>query len=81
MLATTSEAIPAKEEFEPLNFILFLAIVLAAIVGIPLYGYFFGFSLFRLDAVPGDVHRHRHGYHRRLSSVGVASELRMPELG
>ena len=46
MLATTTEAIPAKEEFEPLNFILFLAIVLAAIVGIPLYGYFFGFSLF-----------------------------------
>src|SRR6478736_2919655 len=46
MLATTTEAIPVKEEFEPLNFILFLAIVLATTVGIPLYGYLFGFSLF-----------------------------------
>ena len=38
MLATTTQGTPAKAEFEPLNFILFLAIVLAATVGIPLYG-------------------------------------------
>ena len=32
--------------FEPLNFVLFCAIVAASLVGIPLYGYYYGFSLF-----------------------------------
>jgi len=32
--------------FEPLNFVLFLAIVVATLVGIPLYGYYVGFTLF-----------------------------------
>ena len=46
MLAGTSEATPVEDVFEPLNFVLFCAIVLATLVGIPVYGYFVGFSLF-----------------------------------
>ena len=46
MIATTTEAAPTEDVFEPLNFVLFCAIVVATIVGIPLYGYYFGFSLF-----------------------------------
>ena len=41
MVATTTE-----DAFVPLNFVLFCAIVAATIVGIPLYGYYYGFSLF-----------------------------------
>ncbi|MDE3218433.1 MAG: fatty acid desaturase, partial [Nitrospirota bacterium] len=41
MVATTTE-----DSFVPLNFVLFCAIVAATIVGIPLYGYYYGFSLF-----------------------------------
>jgi stearoyl-CoA desaturase (delta-9 desaturase) len=41
MVNTTSE-----DTFMPFNFVLFCAIVAATIVGIPLYGYYYGFSLF-----------------------------------
>jgi stearoyl-CoA desaturase (delta-9 desaturase) len=41
MVDTTSE-----DTFMPFNFVLFCAIVAATIVGIPLYGYYYGFSLF-----------------------------------
>lgn len=41
MVATTTEDV-----FVPLNFVLFSAIVAATIIGIPLYGYYYGFSLF-----------------------------------
>ena len=41
MVDTTSE-----DRFMPFNFVLFCAIVAATIVGIPLYGYYYGFSLF-----------------------------------
>jgi stearoyl-CoA desaturase (delta-9 desaturase) len=41
MVATTTEDV-----FVPLNFVLFCAIVAATIIGIPLYGYYYGFSLF-----------------------------------
>ena len=42
MLATTTEAeaTPAEDVFVPLNLGLFCAIVIATLVGIPLYGYF-----------------------------------------
>ncbi len=46
MLATTTETTPTKEEFSPGNFMLFCAIVTASLIGIPLYGYHYGFSLF-----------------------------------
>src|SRR5512147_3194496 len=49
MSATTTEATEAtrtQDVFEPLNFVLFLGIVVATLVGIPLYGYYIGFSLF-----------------------------------
>ena len=41
MVATTTEDV-----FVPLNFVLFWAIVASTIFGIPLYGYYYGFSLF-----------------------------------
>ena len=41
MLDRTSE-----DAFMPFNFVLFCAIVAATIVGIPLYGYYYGFGLF-----------------------------------
>jgi stearoyl-CoA desaturase (delta-9 desaturase) len=41
MVDTTSEG-----TFMPFNFVLFCGIVAATIVGIPLYGYYYGFSLF-----------------------------------
>ena len=46
MLATTTEATPIRAPFSPLNFALFCAIVAATTIGLPLYGYFYGFSLF-----------------------------------
>ena len=46
MLATTTEATPSEDVFVPLNFALFCAIVAATMIGIPLYGYYYGFSLF-----------------------------------
>jgi stearoyl-CoA desaturase (delta-9 desaturase) len=46
MLATTAEATPTEDVFVPLNLALFCAIVAATMIGIPLYGYYFGFSLF-----------------------------------
>ena len=46
MLATTTETAPAKAEFSPLNFALFCAIVIATTIGLPLYGYYYGFSFF-----------------------------------
>src|SRR5438128_7013608 len=46
MLATTTEATPTEDVFVPLNLALFCAIVVATIIGIPLYGYYYGFSLF-----------------------------------
>src|SRR5678809_1065009 len=42
----TAEITKTEDVFEPLNFVLFWAIVLATLVGIPLYGYYVGFSLF-----------------------------------
>jgi stearoyl-CoA desaturase (delta-9 desaturase) len=36
----------SEDTFMPFNFVLFCAIVAATIVGIPLYGYYYGFSLF-----------------------------------
>jgi stearoyl-CoA desaturase (delta-9 desaturase) len=46
MVNTTAEAPPTEDVFVPLNFILFCAIVAATVVGIPLYGYYYGFSRF-----------------------------------
>ena len=46
MLATTTEATPTEDVFVPLNLALFCAIVAATCIGIPLYAYYFGFSLF-----------------------------------
>ena len=46
MLATTTEATETADVFVPLNLALFCAIVVATIIGIPLYGYYYGFSLF-----------------------------------
>src|SRR3970282_574891 len=46
MLATTTEAEPISAEFSPLNLALFCGIVAATMIGIPLYGYYYGFSLF-----------------------------------
>ena len=40
------EATITKEQFVPLNFALFCAVLAATVVGIPLYGYYYGFSLF-----------------------------------
>ena len=42
MVATTT----TEDVFVPLNFVLFCAIVAATMIGIPLYGYHYGFSLF-----------------------------------
>src|SRR5688572_25752166 len=46
MLSATTEAIPIKEVFSVGNFLLFCAIVAGAMIGIPLYGYYYGFSSF-----------------------------------
>ena len=46
MLATASDATPTASPFSPFNFALFCAIVLATTIGLPLYGYYYGFSLF-----------------------------------
>jgi stearoyl-CoA desaturase (delta-9 desaturase) len=46
MLATTAAAPPTEDVFVPLNFALFCAIVAATVIGIPLYGYYYGFSRF-----------------------------------
>ena len=40
------DATITEDVFVPLNFVLFCAIVAATIIGIPLYGYYYGFSLF-----------------------------------
>lgn len=46
MAATTIDTALTEDVFVPLNFVLFCAIVAATVVGIPLYGYYYGFSLF-----------------------------------
>ncbi|OGW51369.1 MAG: hypothetical protein A2V62_10465 [Nitrospirae bacterium RBG_19FT_COMBO_58_9] len=46
MPATTTAPPPTEDVFVPLNFVLFCAIVAATVIGIPLYGYYYGFSLF-----------------------------------
>jgi len=43
MVATTTAT---EDVFVPFNFVLFCAIVAATMIGIPLYGYYYGFSLF-----------------------------------
>ena len=43
MVATTATS---EDVFVPLNFVLFCAIVAATMIGVPLYGYYYGFSLF-----------------------------------
>ena len=46
MVNTTTAVPPTEDVFVPLNFALFCAIVAATVVGIPLYGYYYGFSRF-----------------------------------
>ena len=46
MLATTTEATQTEDVFDPLTFVLFCAVVIATVIGLPLYGYYIGFSLF-----------------------------------
>ena len=39
MIATTTEDTQTEDVFDPLNFVLFCAIVIATVIGLPLYGY------------------------------------------
>ena len=81
MAATTTDTTLTEDVFVPLNFVLFCAIVAATIIGIPLYGYYYGFSLFDwiLSLVMYIVTGMgiTVGYHR----LGITSKLRMPRLG
>ena len=78
MLATTTEAAPNEDVFVPLNLALFRAIVAATVIGIPLYGYYFGFSLF--DWVLSFVIYIITGMGITIGSrpAGISSELRCP---